>query len=149
MARKGKKMITLEGSCTALEVHHGTTSSKNTKNYRNIVESLAQTYPDQELPYSNAFVLIGSSGLLCVAMTISNMAGDEKYPWPRAQEAREYLAKHRVIELFDNMTSQLIYERPGRQTIMYNGILFQCEFFDRMHHQFIHSVEEHISVERG
>ena len=43
------------------------------------------------------------------------MAGDESFPWPRAQEARDYLAKHKILELFDNVTSQLIYDRPGRQ----------------------------------
>ena len=43
------------------------------------------------------------------------MAGDEDFPWPRAQEARGYLAKHKVLELFNNMTAQLIYKRPGEQ----------------------------------
>ena len=42
------------------------------------------------------------------------MAGDDSFPWPRAQEARDYLAKHKILELFDNVTSQLIYERPGK-----------------------------------
>ena len=47
---------------------------------------------------------------------IFKMAGDEeRFPWPRAQEARDYLAKHKILELFDNVTSQLIYERPGKQ----------------------------------
>lgn len=41
------------------------------------------------------------------------MADDEEFPWPRAQEASEYLQKHKVLELFNNMTSKLIYERPG------------------------------------
>lgn len=31
----------------------------------------------------------------------------------RDVEAREYLEQHRVLELFNNMTSQLIYNRPG------------------------------------
>ncbi|XP_011440511.2 EF-hand calcium-binding domain-containing protein 10 [Magallana gigas] len=30
----------------------------------------------------------------------------------RDVEAREYLEQHRVLELFNNMTSQLIYNRP-------------------------------------
>ena len=33
--------------------------------------------------------------------------------WPRAQEAREYLMNHKVMELLNNMTAQLIYHRPG------------------------------------
>lgn len=32
----------------------------------------------------------------------------------RDVEAREYLEQHRVLELFNNMTSQLIYNRPGK-----------------------------------
>merc|ERR1711860_39840 len=30
----------------------------------------------------------------------------------RDGEAREYLEKHRIVELFNNMTSQLIFHRP-------------------------------------
>merc|ERR1711893_432836 len=45
-------------------------------------------------------------------MGIANMAGDEDTQWPRAQDSREYLAKHKILEMFNNMTSQLIYERP-------------------------------------
>ncbi|KAK2185809.1 hypothetical protein NP493_222g04000 [Ridgeia piscesae] len=32
--------------------------------------------------------------------------------WPRAQEARKYLMDHRITELLNNMTAQLIYHRP-------------------------------------
>jgi len=35
-------------------------------------------------------------------------------PWPsRDGEAREYLEDHRVLELFNNLTAQLIFNRPG------------------------------------
>ena len=54
---------------------------------------------------------------------IFKMAGDEEtFPWPRAQEARDYLAKHKVLELFDNVTSQLIYERPDKQDNKRNNV---------------------------
>ncbi|XP_005099762.1 EF-hand calcium-binding domain-containing protein 10 [Aplysia californica] len=33
-------------------------------------------------------------------------------PKLRSEEATEYLDKHRVLELFNNLTSQLIYSRP-------------------------------------
>ena len=29
------------------------------------------------------------------------------------EEARAYLEQHRILQLFDNMTAQLIYHRPG------------------------------------
>ena len=34
-------------------------------------------------------------------------------PWPRKQDATEYLAKHKILQLFDNLTSQLIYNEPS------------------------------------
>ena len=37
----------------------------------------------------------------------------------RDVEAREYLEQHRVLELFNNMTSQLIYNRPGKYNFLY------------------------------
>ena len=33
--------------------------------------------------------------------------------WPGKQEAQKYLQQHKVLEMFDNMTSMLIYNRPG------------------------------------
>lgn len=55
----------------------------------------------------------------------------------RDVEAREYLEQHRVLELFNNMTSQLIYNRPGkyiffidwekeRWQFMINQEIFNC-----------------------
>ena len=43
------------------------------------------------------------------------MAGEDgaSDKWPRENEARDYLKKHKVLELLDNLTSQLIYHRPG------------------------------------
>lgn len=37
----------------------------------------------------------------------------------RDVEAREYLEQHRVLELFNNMTSQLIYNRPGKYNFLF------------------------------
>ena len=42
------------------------------------------------------------------------MADTKEEPWPRRTEAQEYLDKHRILELFDNFTAQLIYFRPGQ-----------------------------------
>lgn len=50
-----------------------------------------------------------------VAMTIkSSKMSSTASTVGRDVEAREYLEQHRVLELFNNMTSQLIYNRPGR-----------------------------------
>merc|ERR1712154_538050 len=43
----------------------------------------------------------------------SKMADTEKTgPKLRSEDATDYLEKHRVLELFNNLTSQLIYSRP-------------------------------------
>lgn len=31
----------------------------------------------------------------------------------KESDAQEYLKKHKIMELFENLTAQLIYERPG------------------------------------
>ena len=31
----------------------------------------------------------------------------------KESDSQEYLKKHRIMELFENVTAQLIYERPG------------------------------------
>ena len=31
----------------------------------------------------------------------------------KESDAQEYLKKHRIMELFENLTAQLIYDRPG------------------------------------
>ena len=42
------------------------------------------------------------------------MAAEEaSLPATRVEEADEYLRKHRILDLFNNLTSQLIYARPG------------------------------------
>merc|ERR1711893_315170 len=38
---------------------------------------------------------------------------EEGKPWPRKQEATQYLQKHKIVELFNNLTSQLIYNEPS------------------------------------
>ena len=37
----------------------------------------------------------------------------------RDGDAREYLEKHRIVELLNNMTSQLIFHRPGKRPTLY------------------------------
>ena len=41
------------------------------------------------------------------------MATDSMELGPRETEAHEYMEKHRILELFNNLTTQLIYHRPG------------------------------------
>ncbi len=36
---------------------------------------------------------------------------------PREKEAQNYLEKHKILELFDHITSELIFHRPGKLTI--------------------------------
>lgn len=31
----------------------------------------------------------------------------------KESDAQEYLKKHKIMELFENLTAQLIYDRPG------------------------------------
>ncbi|XP_070558815.1 EF-hand calcium-binding domain-containing protein 10-like [Ptychodera flava] len=45
---------------------------------------------------------------------------------PRMEESREYLEKHRIIELFNNMTSQLVFHRPE------NPKQFMIEVIERL-----------------
>ena len=33
----------------------------------------------------------------------------------RESDAQEYLKKHKIMELFENLTAQLIYDRPGKK----------------------------------
>jgi len=33
--------------------------------------------------------------------------------WPRKKEAKDYLEKHKIIELLNNLTGQLIYHQPS------------------------------------
>jgi hypothetical protein len=30
------------------------------------------------------------------------------------RSAQEYLAKHKILELFENLTAALVFERPGK-----------------------------------
>ena len=34
--------------------------------------------------------------------------------WPRKKEAKEYLEKHKIVELLNNLTGQLIYHQPSK-----------------------------------
>ena len=38
----------------------------------------------------------------------------EQEDTPRCTEASRYLMEHKILELFNNMTSQLMYHRPGK-----------------------------------
>ncbi|XP_064633223.1 EF-hand calcium-binding domain-containing protein 10-like [Lineus longissimus] len=42
---------------------------------------------------------------------MANTSADRE-TWPRCQDSRDYLKKHKVLDLFNNLTSQLIYARP-------------------------------------
>lgn len=43
----------------------------------------------------------------------------------KESDAQEYLKKHRIMELFENLTAQLIYERPG-EYFKKRRIVFSC-----------------------
>merc|ERR1712141_5631 len=43
---------------------------------------------------------------------INKMPGEEAKTMPREEEARNYLSQHKVLELFDNLTAQLMYTQP-------------------------------------
>jgi hypothetical protein len=45
------------------------------------------------------------------------MATDGETGKPRVDETNLYLQNHRILELFNNMTSQLIFNRPGKYSI--------------------------------
>lgn len=42
-------------------------------------------------------------------------------PGPREDETKQYLHNNRVLELFNNLTSQLMFHRPGK--IIFQNIL--------------------------
>merc|ERR1712241_612283 len=48
----------------------------------------------------------------CFKMAADTEPSPRVGPKLRSEEATEYLEKHRVLELFNNLTSQLIYSRP-------------------------------------
>jgi len=33
--------------------------------------------------------------------------------WPCEEEAQTYMEKHKIIELLDNLTAQVVFHRPG------------------------------------
>ena len=33
--------------------------------------------------------------------------------WPCEDEAQEYMVKHKIVELLDNLTAQVVFHRPG------------------------------------
>merc|ERR1712179_385543 len=48
----------------------------------------------------------------CIKMAADTEPSPRVGPKLRSEEATEYLEKHRVLDLFNNLTSQLIYARP-------------------------------------
>lgn len=48
-----------------------------------------------------------------IIATSVNKREVEKMATQREQDAAEYLKKHKVIELMDNLTSMLFFYRPG------------------------------------
>ena len=49
----------------------------------------------------------------CFKMSVVDANTHRSGPKLRSEDASEYLDKHRVLDLFNNLTSQLIYSRPG------------------------------------
>ena len=47
----------------------------------------------------------------------TKMEGDGCKKWPSETEATEYLEKNKIVELFNNMTAQLIFHKPGEYNI--------------------------------
>lgn len=33
--------------------------------------------------------------------------------WPAEDDARNYLQKHKILELLNNLTAQVVFNRPG------------------------------------
>ncbi|KAK7101750.1 EF-hand calcium-binding domain-containing protein 10-like [Littorina saxatilis] len=57
------------------------------------------------------------------------MAADEAPSMPptRVEEADEYLTRHRVLDLFNNLTSQLIYARPENPKTFITDVLTRLQ----------------------
>jgi len=49
-----------------------------------------------------------------IIATMTNRRTAAKMSSPREHEASEYLEKHKIIELMDNLTSMLFFYRPGK-----------------------------------
>lgn len=57
--------------------------------------------------------------------------------------AQEYLAKHKILELFENLTANLVFERPGKYllTALLWYILVYQNIFVSDYYEFIYSSE--------
>lgn len=78
---------------------------------------------------------MASEEMLGISQSVLPSQSDSQGPkmandtWPLQKEAREYLEKHKIMELFNNMTSQLIFNRPG--SYMFSiGSGIECHIFD-------------------
>ena len=62
---------------------------------------------------------------------------------PRQEEAQEYLAKQRIMELFDNITAQLVFHRPGQNTRSLTQSPCHCHCSVTQCHfvKFVHAVQ--------
>lgn len=45
----------------------------------------------------------------------------------KESDAQEYLKKHKIMELFENLTVQLIYERPGEYSYKHQVDIYDAE----------------------
>ena len=41
-----------------------------------------------------------------------------KESWPSEEGAREYLQKHKIIELFEEISAHLLYRQPGKLNLL-------------------------------
>ena len=57
----------------------------------------------------------------------NQMMDEAKSKAPNPEEiAKYYLKKHRITDLFDNITAALVYERPGNSLFFYNSRCKNC-----------------------
>ena len=61
----------------------------------------------------------------------TKMEGDGCKKWPSETEATEYLEKNKIVELFNNMTAQLIFHKPGEYNIDDNNAKLRLIITDR------------------
>lgn len=63
------------------------------------------------------------------AVSNNQMLDEAESKVPNREEiAKYYLKKHRITDLFDNITAALVYERPGNTSL--SGISIYCYFFN-------------------
>ena len=58
---------------------------------------------------------------------MSDMQVPELTGWPVEEDARQYLERHRILELLENLAAQVVFKRPGECYIGLNCLLHQLE----------------------